>query len=665
MSKHHFGSWKFQIVLFSSLLVLSSSGFATTTNIWTNSVSGLWSASANWSSNLPPSTSFDVIQIANTGTKTVTIDAATPVANLSVRSIQISAPNGFTNTLLVKDVSVVSPLTTSKPLLISSGGLLIVTNSSLSAGDTFDMLGGNARLESGLIDSTLNSINIRVGRASGVTATFTQNGGTVNTYGLSVGSLANSQGIYTLNAGTLLSSSLTTLGDAINSTGIVSIVSGQFIATNDLTKIGNFGVGQLNQSGGTSSFSFLSLGDNFGGLGTLNISGGQLTVTPGSATDFTRIGNYGIAQFNISGGIVWLRGGFHIADNAPATGNVLMTGGQLFSTNDLVAIGRYGTGSFTITNATAYFTNASVGRHTAAIGTLNVQPNASVFCVDDLSIGRFTNAIGHVVVSGGLLSLTNDNIWVGREGIGDLTVSGGTVRARSMFVGRSEDGTNTPSGSVNLNGGTTSISSNLIIGTSLLSTGQVSVAGGNLSITNLAGNARLTLAQGTFTLGSGQLTADTIFMTNSGGQFIFNGGTLQAKTMSISNGVPFTVGNGVSPATLQLQGGSYSFANGLVVSSNATVTGCGTIIGSISGPGTVSTNCGPSITITSATKSGSTTTVFFTTISSSNHVLEYKTNLTLTNWTAILPGVIGNGGVTNKQDTTATNATRFYRIHLQ
>ena len=252
MNKHWFGSRKFPIVLLSALVVLGPSGFAQTTNRWTNSISGLWSASSNWSAALPPSTSFDVIQIANTGTKTVTIDAATPVANLSVRSIQVSAPSGFTNTLLVKDVSAGSPLTTSKALLVASGGVLWVTNSTMSVGDTFDVLGGSVQMESGLIDSTPNSINIRVGRASGATGTFTQNGGTVSTFGLSVGALANARGIYTLNAGAILSPFLTTLGDAINSTGILSIVSGQLIATNDLTKIGNFGVGQLNQTGGTS-----------------------------------------------------------------------------------------------------------------------------------------------------------------------------------------------------------------------------------------------------------------------------------------------------------------------------------------------------------------------------------------------------------------------------
>src|SRR5207253_9492955 len=111
----------------------------------------------------------------------------------------------------------------------------------------------------------------------------------------------------------------------------------------------------------------------------------------------------------------------------------------------------------------------------------------------------------------------------------------------------------------------------------------------------------------------------------------------------------------VHSATLQLLGGTYSFANGLVISSNATVTGCGTIVGTISNSGTLATNC-PSagVTITAITKSGGTATVYFTTVAGSNHVLEYKNSFTDSVWNAILPGVIGNGSVTNKTDPSAS-----------
>jgi len=226
--------------------------------------------------------------------------------------------------------------------------------------------------------------------------------------------------------------------------------------------------------------------------------------------------------------------------------------------------------------------------------------------------------------------------------------------------------TNVPSGSLTLAGGSLVLTSNLLVGTSLISTGQVTMLGGNLSIMGSGSPGLLNVASGGFTLNGGAITVDTLVLTNNTGRLLFNDGTLQAKSAVVSNGAPFVVGDGIHPATLQLLGGTYSFANGLVISNNATVSGCGTIIGNISNFGTLATNC-PSagVTITTATKTGTTATIFFTTLAGSNHVLEYKNSLSDAMWTAILPGVIGNGSITNKADTTATVPRRFYRIHVQ
>ena len=322
----------------------------------------------------------------------------------------------------------------------------------------------------------------------------------------------------------------------------------------------------------------------------------------------------------------------------------------------------------TVTNATTWLTNVSVGRHDGSVGTFNIQSNAQVYLLDALSIGRFSNSVGHVFVTGGQLILENDNIWVGREGTGDMTVSGGTVQAISAFVALSTVTTdvvsqvvvtNVPSGTLTISGGTLALSSNLLVGTSLISTGAVMIAGGSLSV---GSSGYVNVSGGNITLNSGTLSAGNLFLTNTSGQFILNGGTLQAKSMTVANGTPFVVGNGVNPATLVLQGGTYSFANGLIISNNATVTGCGTIIGPVSNFGTLALNC---LTITAITRIGSTNTVSFTTLDNSNHVLEYKNTLSDSAWTPLLPGIIGTGQVMSKVDTNAIVPTRFYRIHLQ
>jgi T5SS/PEP-CTERM-associated repeat protein len=653
--KNHF-------VLTCFFLVNALSAYAGTDS-WVPATNGLWRTAVNWSSSQVPSTSFDPTIIANAGTKTVTVDAATPVANLSVRTLSISAPGGSINTLLLD--SLPSAFITGRPFTIGSGGVVRVTNSTLSVLDTFDITAGNLTLDSGTIDTTPNLVDVRVGRASGATGTVTLNGGILRCFGFRIGELAGSQGVCTISGGTLFSTSVVDMGELLNSPGTLNIVSGQLIATNDITRVGNLAPGTLNQSGGSSQLSFLSIGDN--ASGTMNFSGGSLVVTPNSDLDVTRVGNFADSQLNISGGTVWLRGDFHVADNPGINATVTLSGGTLTATNGLVAIGRYGIGLMTVTNATAWLTNASVGRHTGATGTFNLQDGGSVSCVDDLSIGRFVDAVGHVTVSGGLLSLTNDNIWVGRDGIGDLTISAGRIRSKSMFVGMSEFGTNAPQGNATFNGGITTVSSRLIIGSSLISTGQVNMSGGVLAVTNTLANGTIDVDSGKFSLTGGTLLADALVVTNSSTQMNFSSGTLQLGSLSVSNGLPFIVGDGVNPAVLQLQGGTYFFADSLVISSNATVTGCGTIIGATMNNGTLNLTCVQStpVLISSIARSGNTATVSFSTTAGKTHLLEYKNALIDPAWTTILPGVVGNGTVTNLLDAAATNTTRFYRIRIQ
>jgi fibronectin-binding autotransporter adhesin len=457
-------------------------------------------------------------------------------------------------------------------------------------------------------------------------------------------------------------------------TGMVTVAGGQFLMTNDVANIGSRGPGTLTVSGGTATFALLSLGEVAGVQGIVSLTGGQLITVPGTVpvspfTNIFRVGNLGSGELDISGGAAVIMTALSIADNAGASGLVSLTGGQLFSTNGLSSIGKYGLGQMTVSNATATLTNVSVGRHDTADGTLTVQSNGNFFALDDLSIGRFTNSVGHVFITGGLLSLTNDNLWVGREGTGDLTVSSGTVHAKGMFVGMSEDNTNTPTGTFALTGGTTLLSSNLMIGTSLLSTGRVTVAGGNLTLTNVGGTATLALAQGTFTFNSGNVTADNVLITNSGGQFTFNGGNLQAKNLTVANGVLFTVGDGVNPATLQMQGGTFNFADGLVISANATVIGCGTVIGPIVNNGTYLNSCGGSspspTTIATVSRSSNTTMLSCASQNGSSYTLEYKNSLTDPVWTPILPAIPGTGSSLNLTDVAATNSSRFYRVRVQ
>ncbi|MFO1512647.1 MAG: hypothetical protein U1F83_07000 [Verrucomicrobiota bacterium] len=126
--------------------------------------------------------------------------------------------------------------------------------------------------------------------------------------------------------------------------------------------------------------------------------------------------------------------------------------------------------------------------------------------------------------------------------------------------------------------------------------------------------------------------------------------------MTVANGQPFTVGDGIlNPATLELQGGIIRLPMAsAIISPNATVTGCGTVIGNVVNNGIYNNPCGAAaltVTISSLAKTGNVVTVFFHT-QRPNHILEYKTNLTAPIWTPLAPGVIENGSVMSKTDAS-------------
>jgi len=143
---------------------------------------------------------------------------------------------------------------------------------------------------------------------------------------------------------------------------------------------------------------------------------------------------------------------------------------------------------------------------------------------------------------------------------------------------------------------------------------------------------------------------------------------LRTQSMTLANGAPFVVGHGVTPATLELQGCTFTFADGLVISPNATVTGCGMVIGPITNNGTYTNSCGgqpPTPTIAGVSKSGNAVTVICTSQNGFTYQLEFKQTLSDPAWTQILPGLPGNGGALDLIDSGATNRSRFYRVRVR
>jgi hypothetical protein len=256
----------------------------------------------------------------------------------------------------------------------------------------------------------------------------------------------------------------------------------------------------------------------------------------------------------------------------------------------------------------------------------------------------------------------------GGGGGGELTISGGFVTAQRLQVGANDGDTNNlPTGTFTQSGGTAQFDKGWFIGTAGLSSGTATMSGGVIVATNSAGTNQINIANGSLTMNGGTVIADALVMTNAAGQFSFNNGLLRAKSITVANGASFIVGDGINPATLELQGGVYTFADGLVISPNATVTGCGTIIGAMTNNGTYLNPCAgpPPATISSVSRAGSVASVTFVSASGVSYTLEYKNALSDPTWTPILPAQPGTGGAMTLTDSAATNRTRFYRVGAQ
>jgi T5SS/PEP-CTERM-associated repeat protein len=331
----------------------------------------------------------------------------------------------------------------------------------------------------------------------------------------------------------------------------------------------------------------------------LTINGGSMDVSQ------LLVGESPGAQFRRSRGIIRLNGGsldvraeLSVGHDAGCTGIVQVAGGTLNVINNLtniMRVGDFGTGSLSISNGSANIGNLSVGRHDGALGTLTLLSGGELKAGDDVSVGRFSGATGLVLVAGGTLHITNNSLWIGREGHGQLVVSNGLVHVDHLNVAVVP--TNTARGSVLVTGGMTLLNSNLTLGAMTTSTGQVQVTDGDLVISNESHTAHASLLGGTLTLTGGSMRTDLLDITNSAAHLQFAGGTLRSGGTHVANGRPFVVGDGTRSAAFEMLGGTHVFPNGLVISRNATLLGCGTIVGNIMNQGTIATNanCGGTV----------------------------------------------------------------------
>src|SRR5579862_9249333 len=452
---------------------------------------------------------------------------------------QMTVTNG---TVLAQGIVVASD---SPGTLTVSGGTVSLTESldisqNLGTAGTVWITGGQLAIASG------NFSFVGVGESDSGRMTVS-NGTVLVGAPMDVGQFGGGgAGTWTSAGGTSVLSSNLTAGDGYGATGMVWVTSGRLVATNATTFLGNSGFGEMTVSNGTVLLQQLDLGEfGSGGLGVLKIAGGTNVLS---------------SSLNLGDD----------PNDPTATGVVWVVNGQLVVTNNSTQVGNFGVGQMTVSNGTFMAQSVNVGLNAGALGTLTVAGGTNAL-LGPLTVGSFLGGTGVVWVTGGQLTITNNpagvaggsgfnvdgsvtlnagtigatnvSTRVGNVGGGTLTINGGRFLGRDMSVGR-----NTGSqGLVTVTGGTTILSSNLVVGDCASGViGVVSVMGGQLYITNATHAAVVDVRDGTITVStSGLLVVDKLIVTNACGRFIRSGGsvvysslTLDPNLSAVGDGIP-------------------------------------------------------------------------------------------------------------------------------
>jgi T5SS/PEP-CTERM-associated repeat protein len=309
--------------------------------------------------------------------------------------------------------------------------------------------------------------------------------------------------------------------------------------------------------GGSTGFRFLIVGSN-GASSRLVVSNGALM-----SNNSDGVVGFGAATSNnvalVTGsGSTWSAGG-QVSVGQSGVGNQLIVsdGGQVLSGDG--RIGSAGANNqVLVTGAGSHWTNQTdfyVG--VGGAGNRLLIENG----------GQLSDGTG--IIGGNASSRTNEVVVTGA----------GSVWSNRLDL---QVGQNGAFNRLIVSNGATVAAGNFIVGANAISTNNlVTVDGGTMRATNAAGTGLLDLRRGTAVLNAGSMELDQLLMTNTAGSFSFQGGTLSSRSCTVSNGSLFLVSGIANPATFVLAGnGTHSFLNGLIVS-QASLTGNGTIVGTV------------------------------------------------------------------------------------
>jgi len=280
--------------------------------------------------------------------------------------------------------------------------------------------------------------------------------------------------------------------------------------------------------------------------------------------------------------------GIYVGYGSAGNSLLIENGGAVSSTNGFVAIGSSGPGS----NNTLLVTGSN---SVLVAGAIQISGQGSQMMVTNNA--HLSNTGSPTVGAGSKLTISGGGQLVDIDAVvsGTVIVTGpGSIwnnTSYGVYMGGASAGITVS------NGGQVVIADGLIVdatATNLFAVaqgGMLTVTGGTTSVQN-----------GILAI-SGTATIDSLQLTNAGGSVSFPKGVLNAGSIQANNGIVFAIGDGTNAATLNLEGGIYTFSTGCRVSSNSFLTGCGTISGNVTvDPGaTVLANCGGTLTFAGGT----------------------------------------------------------------
>ena len=326
-----------------------------------------------------------------------------------------------------------------------------------------------------------------------------------------------------------------------------------------------------------------------------------------------------------SGGTVYDSDAY-IGNQTRANANTVLVSdpGSVWNNDDELFVGLFDSGnSLTITNGGAVLCGyGGVIGESGNFNTVLVTGTGSIWSVGyfGLAVGTggsgnsLTIASGGEVYSGNGVIGQNAGGYMAGPGINNTVLVTGSGSMWNISFGGLSVGSGGSDNSLTIsNGGYVMCTDEGVIGGDSSTNNTVVVADDGTLVVSNGGFGILVVSPSggpdSLVLNGGSVTVDGLVLTNGLNSIIaFNAGHLTSSGTSVTNNQGFVVGDGTDAATFHLNGGFLTFSNNQEISSNAFLTGCGYISGTVlvDAGGTMLADCGGTLNIFgSVTNNGS------------------------------------------------------------